>query len=115
MSQGLEKVLDQLETLTRRGRAPWHESGRPAEFVLPIKAGVLVLSKNPFTELLSGSSPGPFKLAVLTDGGTELAKLEARHGEAFYTRLKDLFDVAQQQARRVDDVIGDVEKELAQL
>ena len=115
MSQSLGNILTQLEVLTRDRRAEWKESGRAAELVLPVGGTVVILSKNPYTELFGGGAPGPFKLSVLSESGTELASLEARQGDANYLRLKGLYELAHQQARRVDDVLEEIEKQLTRL
>lgn len=117
MAHPLSGILTQLESSTRAGRAHWKESGRAGELVLPVsESGVVVtLSKNPFTELFGGMPAGPFKLSVLSESGTEVSSLEARSGEEHYPRLKNLFETAQGQARRVVDLLTDVEQELARL
>lgn len=117
MPHVLSHILASLQSATITGRASWKESGRAGELVLPLpESGIVVtLSKNPFTELFGNGPAGPFKLSVLSESGTEVASLEARHGEEHYSQLKDLFESAYARARRVVDVLNDVERQLALL
>ncbi len=116
MPHPLSRVLEQLEAATREQRAAWRESGRAAELITPLPSGaIVVLSKNPYSEFLTGGSPGPFKLSILAEGGTVLSSLDAAVGGEFYDRLQGLYRVAKAQAADVDQQLGQVERELAGL
>ena len=115
MAHSLAKVLDRMEALTRNGRANWRQSGRPAELLSPLPSGVIVvLSRNPFIDP-TVLPPGPYRLSILSESGSELAYMEARVRDEYYARLHDLYARATEQATDVDRRIDLVERELAAL
>ena len=116
MAHRLDNVLAELERQTRDHKASWRTSGRPAELLVPLKSGlIVVLSNNPYSELFGGGRPGPFRLAALSESGSELTAIEARPDDEYYGRLRALYDEASARAIDVDRQVARIEQELASL
>lgn len=112
MSATYDQLLSDLLEASREGRVMWKESPRSSTFSVSLNVNSITIAQKIYTGQYEDHVD--YLLAISDSSGKTLDSVLYEHDNPNYSNASELFSLALRKARRIDETLDEISKQIAE-